>query len=481
MSEELLINLAPGETRVALVENGLLQEVQIERSSSVSLVGNIYRGKVIRVLPGMQAAFVDLGLERSGFLHAADIPSGDEQRDILQKVHEGQPVLVQVVKAPLGTKGARLSAYLSLSSRYLVFSPRGSHVGISQRIESELERQRLRDCIEKLARDNGISGGFILRTVGETASVGDLAKDMQYLAKRWSALEQSLPGAPVASLVYSDLPLEIRALRDMAGPQVERIRLDTATGFAKARAFAETYSPELLPRLQHYEGARPLFDLYSVEDEIGKALQRQVPLKSGGSMVIEQTEAMTTVDINTGTFVGTHNLEETIFRTNLEAASALARQLRVRNLGGIIIIDFIDMQSAEHRRQVMRALEKSVERDRAKTVIAGVSAFGVVEMTRKRTSESLGHLLCEPCEACAGSGQVKTLETLCLEIYRELLRASRQFESERLLVLANELVVARIQDDASDRVSELVEMTGRPVEFKAETHYPREQFDIIPV
>lgn len=481
MSNELLVNVTPGETRAALVENGLLQEVHIERASNVSIVGNIYRGKVIRVLPGMQAAFVDLGLSRSGFLHVSDCVQGSETPDIVSLFHEGQKILVQVIKAPLGTKGARLTTLLSLSSRYLVFNPLSDHIGVSQRIEDEQERLRLREIVEKRAKENNINGGFILRTVAEGVDNEALARDMAFLTKRWSQLQDSLSEASVPSQVYSDLPLALRVIRDLASGQVERIRFDSADCFDDAVHFVKVYSPELESRLEHYRGPRPIFDLYSVEDEIAKAIRRDVSLKSGGSLVIEQTEAMITVDVNTGTFVGSRNLEETIFKTNLEAASALARQLRVRNLGGIIIIDFIDMVSADHKRQVIRALEKALEKDKAKTLISDVSTFGVVEMTRKRTSESLARQLCEPCHFCGGSGQVKTLETVCFEIFREIVRAGNQFESDKILVLGAEAVIQRIQEEDSERLGELTEFVGRPVEFKVEPLYLQEQYDIIPV
>jgi ribonuclease G len=480
MSDELLINSGTGETRVALVENGLLQEAHIERANSSSVVGNIYRGKVIRVLPGMQAVFVDLGLSRSGFLHVSDCTDEREAPEVVSLFHDGQKVLVQVVKAPLGTKGARLTTQLSLSSRYLVFNPLSSNIGISQRIEDEQERDRLRTIIDTLISETDVSGGFILRTAAENIVEEELGKDMVFLLKRWMTLQDSLIDAPVPSLVYSDLPLELRVLRDLAGPQIERIRFDFRESFERAQRFVDSYAPELKPRMKLYSGSRPLFDLYSVEDEIAKALRSSVPLKSGGSLVIEQTEAMTTVDVNTGTFVGSRNLEETILKTNLEAATALARQLRIRNLGGIIIIDFIDMESGDHKRQVIRALEKALERDRAKTMIAEVSAFGVVEMTRKRTSESLEHQLCEACQSCGGSGRVKTVETLCFEVFREIIRASSQFESNQVLVLGSEAVIGRIQDD-SEYLGKLLEIVGRPIEFKVEPLYLQEQYDIIPI
>jgi len=480
MSDELLINSGTGETRVALVENGLLQEAHIERANGSSVVGNIYLGKVIRVLPGMQAVFVDIALSRSGFLHVSDCSDDREAPEVTSLFHDGQKVLVQVVKASLGAKGARLTTQLSLSSRYLVFNPLSSNIRISQRIENEQERDRLRSMIDALISETDIRGGFILRTAAESIGEDELREDMAFLLKRWKTLQESLVDAPLPSLVYSDLPLELRVLRDLAGSQVERIRFDFSESFENALRFVDSYAPELKPRMELYNGPRPLFDLYGVEDELAKALRSSVPLKSGGSLVIEQTEAMTTVDVNTGTFIGSRNLEETILKTNLEAATVLARQLRVRNLGGIIIIDFIDMESGGHKRQVIRALEKALDRDRAKTMIAEVSTFGVVEMTRKRTSESLEHQLCEACQSCGGSGRVKTVETLCFEIFREIIRASSQFESNQILVLGSEAVVGHIQE-APEYLGKLLEIVGRPIEFKVEPLYLQEQYDIIPI
>lgn len=490
MSDELLINVTPSETRVALVENGLLQEVQIERHALRQLVGNIYLGKVARVLPGMQAAFVDIGLERAGFLHESDIPllneAGLEQREdnqgsIVSKVHDGKKLLVQVVKSPLGSKGARLSTHLSLSARNLVFMPQSTHLGVSQRIEDEVERERLRSLMTELVEDSGEPGGFIARTAAEGAERAELQGEMQFLRQRWQQVQQRAKEVRPGRLVYQDLPLELRVIRDISNPELERVRVDHPEVFRQVRDFCEIYCPEMTDKCVLYEGQRPLFDLYSVEDEISKALQPVVPLKSGGYLVIEQTEAMTTVDVNTGTFVGSRNLEETIFKTNLEAAGALARQLRVRNLGGIIIVDFIDMENPEHRRQVWRAFEKALERDRAKTVLSEVSAFGLLEMTRKRTRESLGQSLCEPCPECSGAGVVKSAETICFEIYREIMRESRQFECEKLLVLAAENVVERMLEAEADRVAELEDHIGHPIEFQAEDRYRQEHYDIIPV
>ena len=491
MSEELLINVTPNETRVALVENGVLQEVQIERALSSSIVGNIYKAKVIRVLPGMQAAFVDIGLDRSGFIHASDIPrldgEGMEMPDvddnILAKVHQGKTLLVQVVKAPLGSKGARLSTHLSLSSRYLVYMPQNAHIGVSQRIDNDEERKRLKDTLCHILQEEceGDCGGFIVRTVAEDISADELRSDVRYLIKRWRKLQERVKGQKAPMLLHQDIPLAMRALRDMAHPGLEKIRVDSTETYEKMEPFVNEYCPELAGALGHYQGERPLFDLYSVEDEIQKALQDNVKLKSGGSLVIEQTEAMTTVDVNTGTFVGSRNLEETIFKTNLEAASALARQLRLRNLGGIIIVDFIDMKDPEHRRQVYRTFEKALERDRARTQLSEVSSLGLIEMTRKRTQESLEQSLCEPCPYCEGRGNVKTAETVCFEMFREILRETRQFDCEKVLVVGAQSVVERLMGEESDNVAELEQFIGRPIQFQVETIYTQEQYDIIPV
>ena len=492
MSEELLINVIPKETRVALVENGVVQEVQIERARSTYIVGNIYKGKVTRVLPGMQAAFVDIGLDRTGFLHASDIPlldgegmelKTDLSSDILTKVHEGKTILVQVVKAPIGTKGARLTTHLSLSSRFLVYMPQNFHVGVSQRIDGEDERNRLKDLVTGLQGELGIDGksGFIVRTIAEGASEEDLRADMAFLLKLWDDVSESAPDTKPPSVVYQDMPLALRALRDLSHPNLEKIRVDSRETFEKVIDFTRRYHPEMESRIFLYQGQRPLFDLYSVEGEIEKALQTRVDLKSGGYLVIEQTEAMTTVDVNTGTYVGSRNMEETIFKTNLEASSALARQLRLRNLGGIVIVDFIDMADSEHRRQVRRSFEKSLEKDRARTGLTEVSELGLIEMTRKRTRESLGQTLCDDCPACAGRGTVKSAETVCLEIFREITRESRQFECEKILVLASQTVIDRLVDEESDDVAELEVFIGRPVRFQVETLYSQEQYDIIPV
>ena len=487
MSEELLINVTPQETRVAYVENGVLQEVHIERAHRRGLVGNVYKGKVSRVLPGMQAAFVEIGLERTAFLHASDIvqTAAEKQENgsrstetIMELLREGQEVIVQVVKDPMGTKGARLTTQISIPSRYLVYIPGADHIGVSQKIEDEAERQRLKDIINSYAGEFD-PGGYIIRTVAE--GVGDEAiySDMRFLQKLWNAIKEHSNTDPSGTLIHEDLPLVMRTMRDLSGTVIEKVRIDSNETFNKVYKFANKFIPELANCIEYYPGERPIFDIYGIEDEIRKALERKVTLKSGGYLIIDQTEAMTTVDVNTGAFVGHRNLEETIFKTNLEATQAIVRQLRLRNLGGIIIIDFIDMLDQEHRRQVLRALEKSLERDHAKTHISEVSSLGLVEMTRKRTRESLEHVLCETCPTCNGRGSLMTAETVCYEIFREIMREARQFEAQQFLVLAAQPVVDMLLDEESTSVAELEEFIGIPIRFQVESEYTQEQFDVV--
>ena len=512
MSEEILINVTPQETRVALVENGVLQEVYIERSQKRGLVGNIFKGRVSRILPGMQAAFIDIGLERTGFLHTSDIHGAVE--DIIPEtdapdttaaiesiLREDQEILVQVIKDPLGSKGARLTTRLSLPSRYLVFLPDYSSIGISQRIEEERERERLGNIIRQfrtgIARlavgneDNVIlhsavreseilnRGGFIIRTAAEGASEEEIYRDMEFLHKLWNstALRANSTGAP--GIVYEDLPLVLRTMRDLVHAEIEKVRIDSRDTYQRVMEFSKQFIPEFLGRIEYYSGEHPILDLYSVEDEIQKSLGKKVQLKSGGYLIIDQTEAMTTIDVNTGAFVGHRNLEETIYKTNLEAAQTISRQLRLRNLGGIIIIDFIDMLEPEHRRQVLRSLEKNLEHDHAKIIISELTSLGLVQLTRKRTRESLEHVLCETCPTCSGRGSIKTAETICYEIFREILREVRQFDAKKLQVVAAQSVVDKLLDDESASVAELESFIGRPITFQVEPLYTQEQYDIV--
>jgi len=480
MSEEILINVTPPETRVAVVENGVVQEIIIERTGKRGLVGNIYKGKVCRVLPGMQAAFVDIGLERAAFLHASDIHTESGHSELITDlVHEGGQIVVQVVKDPIGSKGARLTTNISIPSRYMVFMPNMHSVGVSQKIEDEGERSRLRGILGNFADTSELPSGFIARTAAESASEQALQHDMQFLQRLWGSIVEKAATAKALEVIHEDLPLGLRALRDLVGPEVERVRIDSRSTFEKARQFAYKFLPDSDAQIEYYPGERPVFDLYGVEDEIQKALKRTVDLKSGGHVVIDQTEAMTTIDVNTGAFVGHRTLEETIFKTNLEAAQAICRQLRLRNLGGIIIIDFIDMTDPEHKRQVIRALERCLARDHAKTHITEVSALGLVEMTRKRTRESLEQVMCQACPTCNGRGTIKTVETTCYEIFREILRECRQFDVEQLLVLAAPEVIDLLLDEESQTLAELEQFIGKPIKLQAEALYTQEQFDVV--
>ncbi len=487
MSEEILINVTPTETRVAVVENGMLQEVSLERNNHLGYLGNIYKGTVSRVLPGMQAAFIDIGLDRTAFLHASDIvvqvdgddlPRPDEkpQQNITELVHQGQHIMVQVVKDPLGTKGARLTTDITIPSRYLVFMPDATHVGVSQRIETEEERARLKKIVAEYGDDNG---SFIVRTAAEGASEAELRHDAEFLRKLWQKIISRRKKTNKASILHEDLTLAFRTLRDYVGEDMERIRVDSKLTYQELKLFTEEFVPLLSQALEYYPGERPIFDLFDVETEIQKALHRKVTLKSGGYLIIDQTEAMTTVDVNTGAFVGHRNLEETIFNTNVEATSAIARQLRLRNLGGIIIIDFIDMISEDHKRRVLHSLESALSKDRAKANINGLSALGLVEMTRKRTRESLEHILCDVCPACSGRGSQKTVETVCYEILREIVRVNRAYDADKFMVYAAPAVSEALLNDEYHNLAELELFIGKQVNIQTESLYSQEQFDVV--
>lgn len=482
MSEEILINVTPQETRIAMMENGVLQELQIERSSSLGLVGNVYRGVVCRVLPGMQSAFVEIGLQRAAFLHAADVIGCNDDPDnpvpIQDVLKEGQKVIVQVVKEPIGTKGARLTTQISIAGRFLVYLPQQTHIGVSQRIENEEERQFLKERLLKLLPESH-EGGYIIRTMSELATDEELLADIDYLYKTWTMINDTCHSAPERSLVFQDLSLPVRALRDVLCPDTEMIRVDSAEIYEDMISFANIYAVNAVEKLVHYQGDRPLFDLYNVEQEIEKAMSRKVELKSGGYLIFDQTEALTTVDVNTGSFVSGKNLSDTIFKTNLEAAQSIARQLRLRNLGGIIIIDFIDMDEDTQREAVLEELNKAVAWDRARVGVNGFTPLGLVEMTRKRTRESLAHMLCEPCAACKGRGEQKTAQTVCFEIERELLREAKQFNAKELRVIASTKVIEMLQEEEAQSLAHLSDFIKRPISLQAEVSYAQEAFDII--
>ena len=497
MQQEILINWSPQETRVAVVEHAAVQELQVERTLERGLVGNVYLGKIVRVLPGMQSAFIDIGLDRAAFLHVADLMSSINSRHadpesplsgaamsskssslqpIEKQLFEGQALMVQVLKDPMGTKGARLTAQISIAGRLLVFLPQDNHIGVSQKIPPR-QREDLRQRVQTLVAD--IGGGFILRTNGEDATDVELAEDIAYLRKTWLRIKQSSLRMPAASVLHQDLSLLQRVLRDMVLENTQTIRIDSREQFEKLKAFSLEFMPSTLPKLQLYSGERPIFDLFNIDEEIAKALGRRVDLKSGGYLVVDQTEALTTVDVNTGGFVGARNFEETIYKTNLEAAQAIARQLRLRNLGGIVIVDFIDMTKENHRDAVLAEFKKQLERDRIKTAVNGFSALGLLEMTRKRTRESLAHQLCEPCSACTGKGIVKTARSVTYDILREILREARQFNPREFRIVASPKVIELFLDEESQHLASLSDFICKPISLQAEAVMAQEQYDIV--
>jgi ribonuclease G len=490
---DILINWAPQETRVAVVENGAVQELHVERALERAQVGNIYSGKVVRVLPGMQSAFIDIGLERAAFLHVADVhvaggnPRGEHGNGnqppapIERLVFEGQTLMVQVIKDPIGTKGARLSTQISIAGRLLVFLPQDEHIGISQKIGSPELREQLRARMAELVKtpDGSAPGGFILRTNAEDATDAQLADDIAYLRKAWAAVRARGYRSSPGTLLHQDLSLVERVLRDLTDDETGSIRIDSRMQFDALSAFGREFTPGAVGKLEHYKGERPIFDLHGIDDEIARALARRVDLKSGGYLILDQTEAMTTIDVNTGGFVGARNFDDTIFKTNLEAAQAIARQLRLRNLGGIIIIDFIDMTREEHQAAVLSELRKQLARDRTKITVSGFTQLGLVEMTRKRTRESLAHMLCMPCPTCEGRGQVKTARTVCYDILREILREARQFNPKEFRVIASASVVEMLLDEESQHLAGLSDFIGKPISLRAEAYASPEQYDIV--
>jgi len=483
-TEDILINITPQETRVAILLAGVVQELHIERAATRGLVGNIYLGKVARVLPGMQSAFVDVGLERAAFLHVADIwearqqPS-DRPPSIERLLRQGDTALVQVIKDPIGTKGARLCTQISLAGSMLVYLPQDPHIGVSQRIEDEAERSSLRDRLARLIPPDE-TGGYIVRTVAEDAGEEDLRADIEYLRKRWLQIRDASAKVPPETQLYQELSLSQRVLRDMVTDRIATVQIDSRENFVALQAFAAQYVPKVSERLVHYNGERPLFDLYQIDDEIERALARRVDLKSGGYLIVDQTEAMTTIDVNTGGFVGTRSFDDTIFKTNLEAAQAIARQLRLRNLGGIIVLDFIDMANAAHRELVLAELKKALAHDRTRITVSQFTQLGLVEMTRKRTRESLAHVLCEICPVCGGRGLLKTARSVCYEILREILREARQFgDAREFRILGAQAVIDLFLEEEAPALTMLSDFIGKPISMRVESAYHQEQYDIV--
>ena len=488
MQQDILVNWSPQETRVAVVEFGAVQELHVERTLERGLVGNVYLGKVARVLPGMQSAFIDIGLDKAAFLHVADVWQKHAEGDVAaartgqplvpieKQVFEGRAIMVQVIKDPMGTKGARLSTQISIAGRHLVFLPQDDHIGVSQKIPAD-QRDALRQRLQALVGTEG--GGFILRTNAEDSSDDELQDDIAYLRKTWARIKDASVRLPPTSLLHQDLTLLQRVLRDLVGDATQSIRIDSQEQHAQLLAFGQEFMPKAAERLLLYRGERPIFDLYSIDEEIARALGRRVDLKSGGYLIIDQTEALTTVDVNTGGYVGARNFEDTIFKTNLEAAQAIARQLRLRNLGGIIIADFIDMARSDHQEAVLAEFRKQLSRDRVKTMAGGFSSLGLLEMTRKRTRESLAHMLCEPCPSCQGKGIVKTSRSVAYDILREILREARQFNPREFRVVAGAAVIDLLLDEESQHLAGLSDFIAKPISLQVETSMGPEQYDVV--
>lgn len=480
--ESILVNITPQETRVAILEENKICELHIERNSGHGLVGNIYLGVVRRVLPGMQSAFIDIGLERAAFLHIVDVLEQRQNPDTDQRIEhmlfEGQTILVQVIKDPINTKGARLSTQISLAGRFLVHLPQDEHIGISQRIEDETERNQLRERLNSLLPEDS-SHGYIIRTSAENATDAELQADIDYLTKVWKHIQQQAKTQPPETMLYQDLPLSLRVLRDMFSESTREILVDSRENFARMQDFANRYAQNAVGKIRLFDGERPLFETHNVEEEINRALKPRANLNFGGYLIIESTEAMTTIDVNTGGFVGARNFEDTIFKTNLEACHAIARELRLRNLGGIIIIDFIDMTDESHREAVLQELAKALSYDRTRVTLNGFTSLGLVELTRKRTRENLSHILCEPCPTCEGRGRLKTPQTVCYEIQREIVRESRRFDVRQFRILASPAVIDLFLDEESQSLAMLIDFIGKPISLAVENSYTQEQYDVV--
>ncbi len=502
MSTEILVNVAPFETRIARIENGLAEELYIERERG--LKGNIYKGRVQRVLPGIQAAFVDIGLEKAGFLYAGDVVRGDTQLELEEEggeqeeaarevsneseqrrqrnvapidslLREGQEILVQVSKDPIASKGPRLTSLLSLAGRYLVFLPGVQHVGIARRMEDRKERERLLEIARRIRPENA---GLIVRTVAEGHSEADLREDLKFLSLLWKDIEKRVKDAPVCSMLYMDLKLYLRVMRDYVDDEVKKIHVDSREAYQAMKKFARRFMPEVAKRLYYYPGERPIFDVYGVENEIERALQRRVPLRSGGHIVIDQTEALIAIDVNSGSFVGSRNMEETSFKTNLEAVHEIVHQLRLRNLGGIIVVDFIDMQEEENRARLMEVLHEALKRDKCKTHIAPLSSLGLVEMARKRTRDSLGRMLLDSCSRCDGTGQIKSHLTICYQLFRAVVAEGRAYPCEKLLVIAHPQLIDLMLGEQSEWVARLEEFLGKEILLKSDSGFAPDHYEV---
>jgi len=499
MSSEIIVNAGREETRVALLENSLVTEIFIDRKKDRGVAGNVYKARVMKVLPGMQAAFVDIGLEKSAFLYVGDVfdstseytPMMDDEgleleiepkrkrshatqiEDLLQ---EGQEILVQVSKEPISTKGARVTTYVSIPGRYLVMMPGVNHIGVSRRIEKIEERKRLREIVSRIRKPNT---GYIIRTASQGRSEDDFIADVEFLSRLWETIQKRMDKASAPALMHNELDLVFRVIRDVFTRDVDKMIIDAPEEYQRVKEFVDSYIPQLGRRVKPYDGDDPIFEHYGVEIEISRALGRRVWLKSGGYIILDQTEALTTIDVNTGRYVGKRSLEDTILKTNLEAVREIAYQLRLRNIGGILILDFIDMEREDNRRKVYAALQEALASDKAKTTISHISPIGLIEMTRKRIRESLGRTLCDTCPYCEGRGHIKSSRTICYEVFREIRRAFAHADEKKALVTVNSLVADMMYDEERQGVEELEKEFQKKIVIKADPNLHQEQYEVV--
>jgi ribonuclease G len=501
MSSEIIVNAGREETRVALLENGLVTEIYIDRKKDRGVAGNVYKGRVMKVLPGMQASFVDIGLEKAAFLYVGDVfDSTSEYTPLMEDeglelevepkrkrshstqiedlLQEGQDILVQVSKEPISTKGARVTTYISIPGRYLVMMPGVNHIGVSRRIEEIEERHRLREIVSRLRKPNT---GYIIRTASQGRSEDEFNTDVEFLSRLWETIQRKREKASSPSLLHNELDLVFRVIRDVFTRDVDKLVIDAPEEYDRVKEFVDSYVPQLSRRVKPYEGDDPIFEHYGVEIEISRALGRKVWLKSGGYIILDQTEALTTIDVNTGRYVGKRSLEDTILKTNLEAVREIAYQLRLRNIGGILILDFIDMEREDNRRKVYAALQEALANDKAKTTISHISPIGLIEMTRKRIRESLGRTLCDTCPYCEGRGYVKSSRTICYEVFRELRRAFTGAEEKKALVTVNSVVADMLYDEERQGVEELEKEFQKKIVIKADPNLHQEQYEVVMV
>ncbi|MCU0558831.1 MAG: Rne/Rng family ribonuclease [Desulfobacterales bacterium] len=508
MYKQLIINVTEQETRVALLEDGTIVELHVDRGDDSDIAGNVYKGRVLRVLPGMQAAFVDIGLSQAAFIYVDDVvdntfkdierlfilgmdengepgeeeaaaaPSRERNSVIEELLVEGQEVLVQVAKSPIGTKGARISSHVSIPGRFLVLMPSSTHIGVSRRIEEESERQRLKKLVFDLRQDDF---GFIVRTAAEGESEERIAYEMGFLTNLWESIQRKYKTAPAPSLIYQDLSVSLRAVRDLLIHEAEKLVIDSRPTYEAVLSFLDTYMPSLKESVILYDGSEPVFDAYNLEADISRALKRKVWLKSGGYILIEHTEALTAIDVNTGRYVGKHNLEETILKTNLEAVKEIAYQVRLRDIGGIIIIDFIDMEKKLNQERVFSAFREALKRDKSKTHVLPMSEMGLIQMTRKRTREPLTRILCEPCFYCEGEGYIVSRQSVCYVIYRELMRNCRDVFGQRVAIRANPQVAEYLHREENNLVTNLERSLGKQIVIYPEPQFHLEQFDIFEI